>query len=32
VTLDVERRAIPMAPGDLTPLRIDEVLVRKMLV
>jgi NAD+ synthase len=32
VTLDVERGAIRMAPGDLTPLRIDEVLVRKMLV
>ena len=27
-----ERAAIRMAPGDLTPLRIDEVLVRKMLV
>jgi NAD+ synthase len=27
-----ERKAIRMAPGDLTPLRIDEVLVRKMLV
>ena len=27
-----ERPAIRMAPGDLTPLRIDEVLVRKMLV
>ena len=27
-----QRRAIRMAPGDLTPLRIDEVLVRKMLV
>jgi NAD+ synthase len=32
MTLDVERGAIHMAPGDLTPLRIDEVLVRKMLV
>ncbi|HTJ60722.1 MAG TPA: NAD+ synthase [Candidatus Saccharimonadales bacterium] len=32
MTLDVERVAIRMAPGDLTPLRIDEVLVRKMLV
>ena len=32
MTLDVERSAIRMAPGDLTPLRIDEVLVRKMLV
>jgi NAD+ synthase len=32
VTVDVERGAIRMAPGDLTPLRIDEVLVRKMLV
>jgi NAD+ synthase len=27
-----ERPAIRMAPGDLSPLRIDEVLVRKMLV
>jgi NAD+ synthase len=27
-----ERPAIRIAPGDLTPLRIDEVLVRKMLV
>jgi NAD+ synthase len=32
MTVDVERAAIPMAPDDLTPLRIDEVLVRKMLV
>jgi NAD+ synthase len=32
MTLDVERAAIRMAPGDVTPLRIDEVLVRKMLV
>jgi NAD+ synthase len=32
VTVDLERGAIRMAPGDLTPLRIDEVLVRKMLV
>ena len=31
-TVDLERGAIRMAPGDLTPLRIDEVLVRKMLV
>lgn len=30
--IDVERGSIPMAPGDLTPLRIDEALVRKMLV
>jgi NAD+ synthase len=30
--LDTERAAVPMAPDDLTPLRIDEVLVRKMLV
>jgi len=30
--IDLERTAIRMAPGDLTPLRIDEVLVRKMLV
>jgi NAD+ synthase len=29
---DQQRRAIRMVPGDLTPLRIDEVLVRKMLV
>lgn len=32
MTLDTERAAVPMAPDDLTPLRIDEVLVRKMLV
>lgn len=32
MTVDLERGAIRMAPGDLTPLRIDEVLVRKMLV
>lgn len=32
MTLDVERGAIRMAPDDLTALRIDEVLVRKMLV
>jgi NAD+ synthase len=32
VTLEAERAAIHMAPGDLTPLRIDEALVRKMLV
>jgi NAD+ synthase len=32
VTVEAERTAIRMAPGDLTPLRIDEVLVRKMLV
>jgi NAD+ synthase len=32
VTVDLERSAIRMTPGDLTPLRIDEVLVRKMLV
>jgi NAD+ synthase len=30
--IDAERVAIRMAPGDLAPLRIDEVLVRKMLV
>ena len=30
--IDAERAAIRMAPGDLTPLRIDEVLVRRMLV
>ncbi len=30
--IDAERVAIRMAPGDLTPLRIDEVLVRKMLI
>ena len=30
--IDAERIAIHMAPDDLTPLRIDEVLVRKMLV
>lgn len=30
--IDLERGSIPMAPGDLTPLRIDEALVRKMLV
>ena len=30
--IDAERTAIRMAPGDLTPLRIDEILVRKMLV
>ncbi|HEV2010043.1 MAG TPA: asparagine synthase-related protein, partial [Candidatus Limnocylindria bacterium] len=27
-----DRHAIRMAPGDLTPLRIDEALVRRMLV
>ena len=32
VTEDLERTAIRMAPGDLTPLRIDEILVRRMLV
>ena len=32
MSVDLERAAITMAPGDLTPLRIDEVLVRKMLV
>jgi len=32
VTIDVERAAIHMAPDDLTPLRIDEALVRKMLI
>ena len=32
MSIDTERAAIPMAPGDLTPLRIDEVLVKKMLV
>ena len=32
MTVDAERGAIPMAPDDLTPLRIDEVLVRRMLV
>ena len=32
MTIETEREAIRMAPGDLTPLRIDEVLVRKMLV
>ena len=30
--IDAERVAIRMSPGDLTPLRIDEVLVRKMLI
>ena len=30
--IDAERVAIHMAPEDLTPLRIDEVLVRKMLI
>ena len=30
--IEQERAAIRMAPGDLTPLRIDEALVRKMLV
>jgi NAD+ synthase len=30
--IEQERTAIHMAPGDLAPLRIDEVLVRKMLV
>ena len=30
--IEAERAAIRMAPGDLTPLRIDEALVRKMLV
>jgi NAD+ synthase len=30
--IEQERSAIRMAPGDLTPLRIDEVLVHKMLV
>jgi len=30
--IDAERVAIRMAPGDLTALRIDEVLVRKMLI
>lgn len=30
--IEAERASIPMAPGDLTPLRIDEALVRKMLV
>ena len=32
MTEDLERTAIRMAPGDLTPLRIDEILVRRMLV
>jgi len=32
VTVETERAAIRMAPGDLTPLRIDEALVRRMLV
>jgi NAD+ synthase len=32
VTVDAERTAIRMSPDDLEPLRIDEVLVRKMLV
>jgi NAD+ synthase len=32
MTVDAERAAIRMSPDDLTPLRIDEVLVRKMLV
>jgi NAD+ synthase len=30
--IERERAAIRMAPGDLTPLRIDEILVRRMLV
>ncbi len=30
--IERDRAAIRMAPGDLTPLRIDEVLVRRMLV
>jgi NAD+ synthase len=30
--IEAERAAIRMVPGDLTPLRIDEALVRKMLV
>jgi NAD+ synthase len=30
--IEAERAAIRMAPGDLSPLRIDEALVRKMLV
>jgi NAD+ synthase len=30
--IEQERAAIRMAPGDLTPLRIDEALVRRMLV
>ena len=32
MTVEAERSAIHMAPGDLTPLRIDEALVRTMLV
>ena len=32
MTVDAERGAIPISPDDLTPLRIDEVLVHKMLV
>ncbi|HEV2249275.1 MAG TPA: NAD+ synthase [Candidatus Limnocylindria bacterium] len=32
MTVDVERRAVPLSPGDPGPLRIDEVLVKKMLV
>jgi NAD+ synthase len=32
VTVEAERGAIRMSPHDLTPLRIDEVLVHKMLV
>ena len=32
MTVDAERAAIRMSPDDLEPLRIDEVLVRKMLV
>ena len=32
VEAELERVAIRMAPGDLSPLRIDEVLVRRMLV
>jgi NAD+ synthase len=32
MTVDAERAAIRMSPDELTPLRIDEVLVRKMLV
>src|SRR5439155_15861399 len=30
--IDTERNAVRMAPGDLSPLRIDEALVRTMLV
>ena len=32
MTVETERTAIRMSPGDLTPLRIDEVLVHRMLV